>query len=1226
MGAKSMAVDSMNEKSSCVPRDMLKEYLAGWVDSDQSDVIETHLAECQDCEQTIVELESNLDTLVDFVREVVPAGSKSGRENLDDYDDIVASAISRSRRMDPKLVAAPSSKNSGSESAKSLSQWQPPSTDIGAYELIRPLGTGGMGTVYLAKHRKLAKEVAIKLLPARTFRNDHFAARFQREIRVAGGLDHPSIVRATDAGEYDGTHYLVMEHIDGLDLSRIARRLRKLDIADACEIARQVALGLSHAHAEGIVHRDVKPSNLMVDKNGEVKVLDFGLARLGPWDEVSAELTTVGQLMGTLDYMAPEQAERADSADYRADLYALGATLFRLLCGRPPLSASPEISPLAKLRLMATHEPPSLSTLRSDAPTELAELVAALLSRDPAARPASAAHVAEQLSAFTSGHGVESLVTRALEVPDVEPETEFSVNSLSGWKLPNEKVVGSDRIHSRTRWRWLVAAMTAPVLLLAGVLITLETQKGQLVIRSDAEVQIKIIQDGKTYRELSVVPGVNETRLFAGRYEVVVDGGSDHVAISDSDIVISRGQTEIATIARVANTSVARSLASPGEVKGVRSDRTVVKLPASDDPIQPGDRLRVHSSTAIGLDWTATVAADSTLRVPMIGNVDAKGLTVDEFRERLNAEYRKLYSEPNIEVFRADLTKLEVVRSMSRSPGIPPASTEKLQPGDGLKFWSIADNKLGASVVVLRDGKVRVPLAGTVSVGGMTVDEARQQLEQAFSKYIHNPAIDLFRDPTFSVVVAADTGTTEVAVANGKAPSRSGLVDRAEAAIPLGTPATASEPLYDGKSLTSWLQTLSRERSPKALADAFTAVEALVSEESSQRITETLLEVIPKLNGGQTMVFERSRTGQNGERQITESRTNLDSTAFELLAKANPDNRYERLLIGELDRGEAAWTTRILAKGIQRSEGDGLQQLLSWLENNILQTEERSPHLQTVANFYFDRLTRRELDEDQKTRVRSALRRAPHLDADFWLDQVWTDDEFEVLQLAKSHAIEAILSDSSPGSESPRQATPTQVTQAAMQLQQLALGKKLSQEEIKKLVPAINRRLGNFTEDELLSLVPIAEEMTAWTAPTLNLTKVEHENRRWASGRGVEAVTIQFGYSESAFASQASELLCLGYLLSELDAGVSFVDTLKSVRDTLADRADEVQKSWRTESKKLVRINTQLNWPDLDPTGINYLGTISDREKASVEGKILSFSAEDWMAWILVKQISSVLD
>ncbi len=135
-----------------------------------------------------------------------------------------------------------------------------------------------MGSVYLARHRQLKKQVAIKLLPTSASFPQSLALRFQREIRAAGGLSHPSIVNATDAGEHQGTHYLVMEYIDGMDLSRVARCAGRLGFADACEIVRQAASGLSHAHAMGIVHRDIKPSNLILNNEGIVKILDFGLA------------------------------------------------------------------------------------------------------------------------------------------------------------------------------------------------------------------------------------------------------------------------------------------------------------------------------------------------------------------------------------------------------------------------------------------------------------------------------------------------------------------------------------------------------------------------------------------------------------------------------------------------------------------------------------------------------------------------------------------------------------------------------------------------------------------------------------------------------------------------------------------------------------------------------------------------------------------------------------
>ncbi|MEM7558837.1 MAG: serine/threonine-protein kinase, partial [Planctomycetota bacterium] len=471
------------------------------------------------------------DTLVEFLGHKKHAQDPAGNSLIQD-------ALAQSR----ELLGNQTQQDSSASDVFEDAEVRAPS-ELGVYQLIRPLGQGGMGSVYLAKHRKLGKELAIKILPARRFRNQVFAARFQREIRAAGELEHPSIVRATDAGEEHGTHYLVMEHIDGLDLSQLSRAVGKLSIADACELMRNVALGLSHAHSQGIIHRDVKPSNLMLSKTGETKILDFGLARIGPWEGESAELTTVGQLMGTLDYMAPEQAERADAVDYRADLYSLGATLFRLLCGRAPLAASPDLSPLAKLRLMATHEPPSLDTLRPDAPRELVELVSRLLSRDPANRPASADHVAEELSRLTEGHQLVELSTKAIELKKDRAEAE--AKSIDEPKVLLQRT-GSNQSRSSGKV-WLALALV-PLLILAGIWITLETQKGLLVIESEAEATVKLLKDGNDFQEVEVKPGPNSTRIYAGKYEVVLAEGSDSLKLTQEQISVTRGGTSIAKL------------------------------------------------------------------------------------------------------------------------------------------------------------------------------------------------------------------------------------------------------------------------------------------------------------------------------------------------------------------------------------------------------------------------------------------------------------------------------------------------------------------------------------------------------------------------------------------------------------------------------------------------------------------------------------------------------
>ncbi|MCA9149168.1 MAG: serine/threonine protein kinase, partial [Planctomycetales bacterium] len=530
----------------CYTPEKLRDYLSGWTDAEQSELIEVHLQSCQDCEQTIANLEDATDSLVNGLR-CRQADAREAPQTTDDdandsaaaenrYDSVINYAINRARNLAPIPLTT-------------LPLPVPPLRSVGPYELQRPIGHGGMGTVYLARHRQLDRDVAIKILPAARMDDIYLAARFQREIQAVGQLTHPTIVNATDAGEYQQVHFLTMEYIDGLDLSRIARLCGPLRIADACEVVRAAAHGFAYAHAEGIVHRDIKPSNLMLTREGNVKILDFGLAQSRLWDGPSAELTTIGQLMGTLDYMAPEQAESPESVDYRADLYAIGATLFRLLTGRPPLAAVPGLSPLAKLRLLSSTRAPRLDTVRPDAPAELADLVESLLQRDPSQRPASALHVAEQLATFTTDSNLSALITQAIELEHEQPPSvEHPPYSFVD---PVQLVEKHSDDRGRRRRNWFVAACLVPLFALAAVLIKIETDKGQLVIESEvAQATISLTQDGQPVESLQVTTGTDTTRLAAGKYEIKLDAGSDQVSIDKQTIEIRRGETVIARISR----------------------------------------------------------------------------------------------------------------------------------------------------------------------------------------------------------------------------------------------------------------------------------------------------------------------------------------------------------------------------------------------------------------------------------------------------------------------------------------------------------------------------------------------------------------------------------------------------------------------------------------------------------------------------------------------------
>ena len=311
---------------------------------------------------------------------------------------------------------------------KALQAEKCPLLVLGNYELKDMLGRGGMGHVFRAEHRRMALTVALKVLSAELTRKPGAIERFHREVKAAARLTHPRIVTAHDADEFNGTHFLVMELVEGTDLHSVVRKQGPLPVAEAVQYILQAAEGLEYAHASGIVHRDIKPSNLLLAPDG-VKILDLGLALLAASEAAESEpehlttqLTESGTVMGTIDYMPPEQAEDTHSVDHRADIYSLGATLHYLLTAHPMYQ---ERTIMQKILAHREKPVPDLIADRQDVPWELNGLFQKMVAKSPDDRPQSMAAVCDALNALTGLSAITPAHQSAL------PGTQSGIN-ISG--------------------------------------------------------------------------------------------------------------------------------------------------------------------------------------------------------------------------------------------------------------------------------------------------------------------------------------------------------------------------------------------------------------------------------------------------------------------------------------------------------------------------------------------------------------------------------------------------------------------------------------------------------------------------------------------------------------------------------------------------------------------------------------------------------------------------
>ena len=385
--------------SYCPPRRQFSDYLVGALPDRDAELLDAHLAKCENCRKIMQELDTVQDELVRTLRNL------PGRDELEKeagrFAALAALQVLESRAL---------------QSAAKAELPPPPELDWPAgkelreYLLHERIGGGAMGAVYRATHTKLRRPVAIKILTRNSRSDGPSPRRFLAEFEAAGRVEHPHVVRSTDAGEIDGIHFLVMELVDGVDLSHLSNLCGPLPWADACELIRQAALGLQCAHEQGLVHRDIKPSNLMLNSHGQVKVLDLGLARcvegdssktcdtihggLAPTARFSdTQASYAADLVGTVEYMAPEQAIDIRAVDARSDIYSLGCTFFRLLTGSPPFIAK---SDRELLRAHQLAPVPSLCAQRPGIPAAVEAVCQRMMAKVPGDRFATMRDVAEQ--------------------------------------------------------------------------------------------------------------------------------------------------------------------------------------------------------------------------------------------------------------------------------------------------------------------------------------------------------------------------------------------------------------------------------------------------------------------------------------------------------------------------------------------------------------------------------------------------------------------------------------------------------------------------------------------------------------------------------------------------------------------------------------------------------------------------------------------------------------
>jgi serine/threonine protein kinase len=553
----------------------LQLYGLGKLDDASAESVNKHLEDCVSCQRPVAEMSS--DSFLGRLRDAQAQPGSSGP---------IVSSLAGLSMLDtgPSAPALP------------LTNSLPPGlAEHSDYEILRELGHGGMGTVYLALNRLMGRHEVLKVVSSHLMNRRGVLDRFQGEIRNAGRLHHTNIVTAYSATRIGESIVFAMEYVEGLDLAKLVKAKGALPVSNACNYVHQAALGLQYAHELGMVHRDIKPCNLMLARQGNravIKVLDFGLAKVRSEGAVDGGLTHEGQMLGTPDYIAPEQIRDARDADIRADIYSLGCTLYHLLTGGPPFQAT---SLYEILQAHHSMDALPLNLARPEVPVELAVVVSKMMAKEPERRFQTPREVAQALQPFFKARTASTAVSKAAmsaagetdeghastgvrsasTQPAVRPTSAVSSSLNSRPAQPGPEPVWDSLIELKQtepserpaatvaesarppRWLWpsiSVGSLLIGFLIAWAVIIRVKTKDGEIVVRNVPE-QAEASVDGERLR--LKLPGKREpveiTTAPNGSGVSVRDGGTEatgaevNIGTADGNEINAGFEPQVAT-------------------------------------------------------------------------------------------------------------------------------------------------------------------------------------------------------------------------------------------------------------------------------------------------------------------------------------------------------------------------------------------------------------------------------------------------------------------------------------------------------------------------------------------------------------------------------------------------------------------------------------------------------------------------------------------------------